>query len=889
MLVVSCQDSDFDKYYARPSWLDAPAWQILEQRGDCNTYLQLVSKTLYVKQLEGSGSYTFFVPTDDAFQAFFANNAYGYKSVEDIPADVAAEIVSYTMLYNSYPCDSIGNTLVGYNTWSIGAAYKHQTPSYEVLARDYVDGDSIWVYNSLSGAVTTSTTNNYRYLPVLTRNYWKENGLSTSDYNAFYKESDGSTWSDYGNVLGAQIKEVSAGSGDLYCENGVIHLIDKVVLPLKNLDRMIIDYGNLADDQLPEEVRGGAWSTLKKMLYHKLGDGSYQFLQYTEDAGTIHYFEKMFPDRDLSSLKLRDYRATMPFKLSWEPYSGSVEGDDAYNSGATLFVPDEQAMSDYLNNRIFSYLDDKSDLDAAFNELSDEVLPTLWNSLFANGIVWPTHYQSAQNVVGSNEFINGGRSGNSFNSVIEHSALASNGACHVINFFPKTAAFEGVGSRFLLDPNYSYMEQIYEKNHSTNIYSNMLLSSYSNYGQVDLTLILNSDANMTQQYGIYYDPTAGSTATEGAFRNSSDINVQSQMDRMACTSYIERDTIDRLNLEVDPLNGAYDGWGFTSTYQGEIIRYKKTGRTVNGLPEIAVQSTATLELGGIAEVNATPGNYDANETILMPQSESEPSRFNSTLITRDPSYNSYVNGSVYLVEDGSRPLSYTEDTYSITSYLEWYLRADSAQAVPQHTLFRSYWELAKSSAQAPSIGSGYFTILVPTDEALQYAIDKGLLQSPSVMNANKDLYADSAAYFVNIYILSTDAYPDDGTSTLYSTNAWSAPNATVDISGGWPVSTSYKPMTEEWEDFMSGTTRLTMRLNKVGATHALRFLGRNYTSGNYTSAVAINACDLDGARFDNCVVRQLGQSNIIVPKAVIHSLNGFVLYRIQSKAEAMSE
>lgn len=889
MAVASCSDSDFDKYYERPSWMEAPAWNVLQQRGDCKTYLELVGKTLYSKQISGSGSYTFFVPTDEAFEAFFADNPYGYKSVDDIPADMATEIVSYTMLYNAYPCDSLGNTLDGYNTWTRGAAYKHMTPSYEVLTRDYVNGDSIWVFNEAPTTATTTAQNagnNYRYLPVFTKNFWKENSLSEADYNAFYPTSEGAVWSDLGNVLGAQIKEVSAGSGDLYCENGVIHLMDKVVLPLKNLDRMIIDYGNMSQSQLPDNVKGGAWSTLKKMLYHKTGDGNYQFLVYNEDANSTHYFEKMYPDRDLSSLRLRAYNGTLPFKLQMETYSGSVEGDNAYNSGATLFVPDEQTMSDYLNNRIFAYLDPsvKGDVDVAFNSLSDEVLPKLWNTIFANGIVWPSHYESAQNQIGSNEFINGGRSGNKFASVAERSAMASNGAVHIINFFPKTAAFEGVGSRFLLDPNYSLLEQIYTGTYTNSIYSTMLLSPLSNYNQVDLTVIMNSDSNLKDRFGVYYD------AVDAAFKDKDGTSVSTEMLQMAQMGYIERDTTDRLDLTVDPLDGAYGGWAYTTTYYGYMIRYRQTERTIQGKPEIAIQSNYNLFLGSRYGVNTMPfRGQDA-----LPQTE-EWSAYNSALAIQDPTYSGYNNGKVYLIEEGSQPLAYGAAVgYTPAEYLEWYLSCDSAQVTPRHSIFKTYWELAKSATTAPAMGSGFWTVLVPTDEALQYAIDKGYIMSADRMTQMQKLhnldataypenYADSAANFVNIYILTNDLYPDDGLSTIYTSGAWRSPAAPVDISSGWPVSTCYKPMTEEWEDFMSGTTRLTMRLNKVGNDNKLRFLGRDYTSGNYVAAKAINASELDGQRFDNSVVRELGQSNIMAERAVIHSLNGFVLYQIQSK------
>jgi hypothetical protein len=60
-------------------------------------------------------------------------------------------------------------------------------------------------------------------------------------------------------------------------------------------------------------------------------------------------------------------------------------------------------------------------------------------------------------------------------------------------------------------------------------------------------------------------------------------------------------------------------------------------------------------------------------------------------------------------------------------------------------------------------------------------------------------------------------------------------------------------------------------------------LGKDYESGSYVAAKAINASQVDGTRFDNSVVRALGQSNVMGERAVIHSLNGFVLYQIQSK------
>ena len=86
-----CQE-EFGGYYDQPGWVASSSETVLKQRGDCKTYLKLVDKTLFSKQVEGSGQYTFLVPTDEAFASFFANNPYGYHDVDDIPEEVAARV-----------------------------------------------------------------------------------------------------------------------------------------------------------------------------------------------------------------------------------------------------------------------------------------------------------------------------------------------------------------------------------------------------------------------------------------------------------------------------------------------------------------------------------------------------------------------------------------------------------------------------------------------------------------------------------------------------------------------------------------------------------------------------------------------------------------------------
>lgn len=877
LAMSSCNDTDFDRYYERPGWLESPAHSVLASRSDCKIYLQLVEKTLYAKQLEGSGSYTFFVPTDDAFQKFFASNEFGWRSVNDIPADKAAEIVSYSMLFNSYPCDSIGSVLEGYGDWTTGGAYKHQTPSYSVLERDFVNGDSIWVYDYLSG---NTDMHNYRYLPVFTSKYFSANNLKVSDYNHFYPNSP---WSQYGNVLGAQIQQVSEGSGDLYCENGVIHLVDQVIVPLKNIDRMIRDYGEGASSR-PTEAKEGSWDILKRLYYHKIGNGTYRYLRFSEDKLMTHYFEKMYPDYDLSTLKMRNNLGELQFAFNIEDYVSfaDAEGDNSYNSGITLFVPSEEAMKEYVGNRILSYVahegwdESQESLDKAFNLLSNSVTDQIWASILSNGIIWPSQYKNAQNMVGSNEFINGGANGNEFSkATVKSSAFASNGVYHVVNFFPKTSAFEGVGSRFLLDPKYSYFEQVFAKNYSLSVYSNMLLSPFNNNGNINLSVILYSDQSARRFDGIVYD------AVDGIFKNGANADVNTNFNRMALFGYVERDTLDRFDFEVDPLNGAYGGWAFTTNSFGELIRYKKTGKSIEGKPEIMVQSLYSIFAEQAPDTALT--SYPASWQVENPKEGYY------TSIYKDPSYDAYVNGNVYLAKEGTAPLYYGDPEYDTYTSLEYYLRMDAASANPRHTIFKGLWDMAKGAGTPPALGSGFWTILVPTDKALQVAVDKELMYTANQMKilagSNPDAsYADTAAMYINAYLIKSDLFPDDGAKTLYSSNVWSSPSAPIDLgTSGFPVTTMVKPMSNDWEDLMSGTTSMTAYINKVGADHKLRFLARNYIQGDMTAVYAYNGTDVMGSGLSNCVIRELGQSNVIANRGVIHSFDGYLIYKVVNK------
>lgn len=941
----ACQD-DFGGYYNQPAYVSSFSNEVLKSRGDCQNYLKLVNKTLFRKQIEGSGQYTFLVPTDDAFNAFFANNPYGYKSVDDIPEDVASRMVSSWMMYNSYPCDTLANVLDGFNTWNTNVAFKHMTPSYDVLLNEQIDGKSVMVrdmpYTEFTLFNNAPSWTNNRFLSVFTKRFVNNNSITSDDWQKVV----GSEFSPYGNYVEAGIIDAGSGAanvGDLYCQNGVIHLVDKVVMPLDNLDAMIRTYGDESAVDQPSKAKKGAWALLRNMLYHKTGNGEYSFLWYQENATAKHYYEKAYPKLNLENFYIRRYRAAkVPFNLNVERYflmqnMYSTLSDcfyTDYNGGMTFYVPEKQVLLDYINNRLFHFSDVKitenttqAEFDAAFNKLSENVITTLWASMQADGMMWPSQFESsAVNSVGSSEHINGYDEKLTYDNGVLAAGIASNGMWQITNFVPKTAAFEGVASRFLLDPAYALDENLITGYYANSLYSNMLKSKLAGLDDVDLSLVLWGNANATWWDNVHYSTLLSSYANGTVGNETSVIN---QLRDNLLSGYIERNTDDPLDFEVDPLNGAYGGWAYTNNYLGQVIRYRKSGKMIDGKPEIQIQTPWHVFNDQNERAMKTSTNALVESGVPATLQVTEPTEGCYTSVVKDDATD-YVNGHVYLTANHSVPLYYAIQNgvfgdgkiYYTTSlsgmnYVRAYLIADAKSANPRHTIFKKifdFYDLNRKSADTDTlnIASGFWTVFIPTDDALQYAIDYPEIakdpytgQKPAALLFNLNNlekyksnpkpdganWVDSCIYFMSAYFTKSGSYPDDGLSALYEmSEAWDGMKGTTrNAPKEYLVNTICKITDHDkldangktlkpWDSLLSGAY-MSGYVAKTGDGNKLQYYARPYTQGVYEVVKAINACDISND-FDNTIVREQGQSNIMAPNCLIHSLNGFVIYKI---------
>ena len=174
------------------------------------------------------------------------------------------------------------------------------------------------------------------------------------------------------------------------------------------------------------------------------------------------------------------------------------------------------------------------------------------------------------------------------------------------------------------------------------------------------------------------------------------------------------------------------------------------------------------------------------------------------------------------------------------------------------------------------------TILIPTDEYMQEAIDKGYL--PRTVDGFADATASpdsmaAAANFLLGHFLQGAIYADDGEDRIYL----------ADKNYSQYFNSTAIRLTEPSLGLMSAKTSVS--IDKFddpvdGQQNKLRFLARNVQAGESNTSVVIGYVSEKGT---NAVIRDIEKSNVMAARlSVIHQLDGFLYFHV-NKPEVEEE
>ena len=230
LFLGGCRKAEFDEYYGRPDWLAKPIYQQLDSMGDFKNYLICIEKAGYKTTLGSAGSWTVFAPTDEAFIKFMTEN--NISDINSIDKELAEKIVRTSMVYDGEKIERLQDNF-SQRGWVEDVAFRRRTVYYDFVESGKLSNGKDVKYistNRTAGMPYMAGDKNNKHLTYFFSSYMNTRGLSEQDYNAFFPNS---TYTGL-NVGGAQI---SATRNDIIAENGVIHVVDKVIMPEKNLDQ----------------------------------------------------------------------------------------------------------------------------------------------------------------------------------------------------------------------------------------------------------------------------------------------------------------------------------------------------------------------------------------------------------------------------------------------------------------------------------------------------------------------------------------------------------------------------------------------------------------------------------------------------------------------------
>jgi uncharacterized surface protein with fasciclin (FAS1) repeats len=559
-ILTGCQKKEFDSFYERPEGLGAPIYQQLEARGNFKHLTAVITKAGYKDILSKTGWWTFFAPNDAAFELFFKEQ--NISGTADISDSLATSIVKYALVYNAYRKDQLstyqtsGNIDAGNNL-----AFKRKTAYYDWVqqkgdnAHSKVIATNRNVQSRRSGSINVNVSayvdgdNNNKYIPYFTETF-TAGGFNPTDYKQFYPNS---------TFTGFNVASATVVNKDIAAENGMIHEVDRVILPLKSLDQYMASNADYSEFR----------NLLDSLKY------------YTSNAYQTH--RNFVATGIADSVYVKGYNGQLAFSPNNENYQ--TPGLNAYitnesqKSSWTMMVPTNDAFRAYRKKILAKYGN------SFFKTAPSSVVIDFINSHMWPTTLWPSKFTEGQNYQLETTTLN-------ISNAVDKKML-SNGIFYGVNQAQYANVFRTVYGIPYLDPATNLTLLGYADGGTG-------IKVYTTQPNVRQTLLVMPDAVLTTAGYRYNESSASNTATAWGYRTSPTGSYSHNT--------IYKDNIFRLfksGVLITPTGEltSFAGTGIVESQSGDYIKYNngkiQTSGTVDSGVDINVTKTDNTSVNGI--------------------------------------------------------------------------------------------------------------------------------------------------------------------------------------------------------------------------------------------------------------------------------------------------
>lgn len=419
-LFFSCRKDEFDKFYGRPAGLSKPIYQQLDSMGNFKSFLVCIDKSGYKQTLSAAGSWTIFAPTDEAFAVYLQES--GVNNVSALDDETAKSIVRYSMIYDGEKLNKL-NDFFSNKGFIPGLAFRRKTLYYDFVEDEQNNsGKAIKIIGSNRNGTYLSTDFNNKNIPFYFTSYMSLRNLGASDYNSLYPNSNYTGL----NVGGANIL---ANKNDIPAENGVIHVVDKVLTPPKNIDQYL---------------RGNPDYTEFRNILQK-------FVTYSYNSDVTHKYQVLTGKTDSVFTKL--YQLNLAFSPNNENYLRE-DPNDAQTNNYSITVPTNKAVRDYAQKVLLKYYPRGTTLSDLY-QLNGDILKDYINGHMYTTQLWPSKFSLEATALNESTKLNKATDINEIKNL-------SNGVFYGVKASQRPNVFETVYGNLYLDPKFSIMRRAIE-------------------------------------------------------------------------------------------------------------------------------------------------------------------------------------------------------------------------------------------------------------------------------------------------------------------------------------------------------------------------------------------------------------------------------------------
>ncbi len=753
---ISCKDIyPYDN--EEPEWLGESVYDYLESKGTFTYFVKIVNELDYKEVLAKTGSKTVFVADDAAFERFFKDNPWGVTSYEKMSVNQKRILLNYCTLNNSYLIETLSNYYDG--TLQEGSAMRRTTAVTVLDTIPFVPGNKMpvttyWDKYRTKGMYLLKDNSGWPLVHLL-QDVLDFNGITNEDFRIM---TGIERQNNDAHIFGIKIKE-----RDIACKNGYVNVLEEVLIPPVNMAEYIRTTPDLSLFSTLLDRFCAPFYDSKNTIDYKKNNSA-----FTDSIFTLKYFAEPGGSLGGSLVYPNGARVSEDLRLPFDPGMNSYVyryGSLQSDMGA-IFAPTNEALEEYFNNGSGRVLKERY---GSWENVPNDILALLLTRHMRESVVnsLPSNFHKMVDKKGS-------RVKASPSDILnEKNYIGLNGLVYVTNKIYPPDDYVSVYGPVLFSNKTTVLTWGIKK-YLYHLYLNSMVNSYAFVAPTDEALKCYIDpltwgSNTPTALKFWYDPLALQVKATVYNYDKATRTVGDSVTVVANADFIKSRLVRILDQSIvvsDFKNSAGNfNDGYYVTKDGNILKANK----ISGIAGQNSSSITTFQGGDDIE------NGKENHVI---------------------------EGGIYHQDNGT---TFFTDQICQTPFQSVYsVLSDSIKYPSFSKFFKLCYGFPNNEVfirESPNWGIDFnvrffntfrYTVYVPTNEAIQKAIDEGVIYdwdqiTAERSDAKRDSMINKMERFVRYHFQDNSVFihPSQPVNQLYQT-------ATIKLNGGYSYFNTYK-------------------------------------------------------------------------------------------------